>query len=304
VLNRMLAKDPADRFQTPAEVANALRPFAAGADLVHLLDTTAVGLVLPAEAAVTPDPAMLVTAHGSDGARTAPARRRYALPLTLAGLFAAAAVAVAVWPRGDHPGLPPTSPVVIDELRVNHYRGKQGMPLGDIRLTSTEIRVGDDVRVFAKLSAPAYCYLIAFNPDGTEQLCHPAWEGDNPQQARTVRPEKWTEVRFFPDDQGVFGLDTAGLQAFVLVASARPLPPYAEWQAEAGKVPWKPTALGGVWRWEYDGRQFDRLPLDRGSRQERDGEPEALKALCEFFKNRPGLEAVRVIAFPVSGDGT
>ena len=42
VLDRMLAKEPADRYQTPAEVAEALRPFAAGADLVRLLDADGV----------------------------------------------------------------------------------------------------------------------------------------------------------------------------------------------------------------------------------------------------------------------
>ncbi len=37
VLNRMLAKDPSERFATPAEVGEAIAPFCAGADLVALL---------------------------------------------------------------------------------------------------------------------------------------------------------------------------------------------------------------------------------------------------------------------------
>jgi RND family efflux transporter MFP subunit len=37
VVNRMLAKNPAERFSTPAEVAQALRPYCASADLVTLL---------------------------------------------------------------------------------------------------------------------------------------------------------------------------------------------------------------------------------------------------------------------------
>ena len=37
VLDRMLAKDPADRFATPAEVAEALEPFSTGSDLASLL---------------------------------------------------------------------------------------------------------------------------------------------------------------------------------------------------------------------------------------------------------------------------
>ena len=38
VLNRMLAKDPSARFATPAEVAEAVAPFCAGADLPALLN--------------------------------------------------------------------------------------------------------------------------------------------------------------------------------------------------------------------------------------------------------------------------
>jgi serine/threonine protein kinase len=45
VVARMLAKQPADRFATPAEVANALAPFAGGYDLTGLLTTT--GLAPP-----------------------------------------------------------------------------------------------------------------------------------------------------------------------------------------------------------------------------------------------------------------
>ena len=36
IIERMTAKSPADRFATPAEVATALEPFAAGCDLGRL----------------------------------------------------------------------------------------------------------------------------------------------------------------------------------------------------------------------------------------------------------------------------
>src|SRR5262249_50813184 len=82
------------------------------------------------------------------------------------------------------------APLTIEEFRVHHFRGKEAKPLGDLRDSANEIKINDSVRVFARLSAPAYCYLIAFNPDGSEQLCHPAWEEDRARQARAVRPEK------------------------------------------------------------------------------------------------------------------
>jgi hypothetical protein len=41
---------------------------------------------------------------------------------------------------------------------------------------------------------------------------------------------------------------------------------------------------------------------ERGSRQERDPVPPALRELGEFFGALPGLDAVRIIAFPVAAD--
>ncbi len=42
IVERMLAKNPADRFATPAEVAEALTPYCAGADLAALLNACAI----------------------------------------------------------------------------------------------------------------------------------------------------------------------------------------------------------------------------------------------------------------------
>ena len=42
IVDRMLAKNPADRFATPAEVAEALAPFCTGADLPALLKRAAI----------------------------------------------------------------------------------------------------------------------------------------------------------------------------------------------------------------------------------------------------------------------
>src|SRR5439155_20018044 len=87
-LGRMLAKDPAERYQTPAEAAAALRPFAVGADLARLLDAAdaasgPAGLAAPGRA--TPEPGAWETDPGRRGHRPAAARRRgRALPVILA----------------------------------------------------------------------------------------------------------------------------------------------------------------------------------------------------------------------------
>ncbi|MFL5243879.1 MAG: tetratricopeptide repeat protein [Gemmataceae bacterium] len=298
VLSRMLAKNPADRFATPEGVAAALLPFTAGCDPARLLKTAEEGKGKQ---------------QRTEDSVKEPGRIRSRLPsflfrrssvlvvgslLLLVGLLviAAAFLRPRIWPLATPNASPPLS---IEEFRVNHFRGKQAKSLGDIRNSAEEIEVNDSVRVFARLSAPAYCYLIAFNPDGTEQLCHPAWEGDRPQEARAVRPEPVTEVRFFPNDKDVFALDSGGLQVFVLVTSTQPLPPYAEWRSGIAKIPWKLVSHGGEWRWQFDGREFTQLPVERGKRAEREAEPQVLSDLCAFFRERPEFEAVQAVAFPV-----
>jgi CHAT domain-containing protein/tetratricopeptide (TPR) repeat protein/tRNA A-37 threonylcarbamoyl transferase component Bud32 len=294
-LSRMLAKNPMDRFATPAEAASALEAFTTGCDLPGLLKTAEDG---KGRGPTT----------GEKGKVAFPNRRRDRLRwrpfavigslLLLVGVLTAVTAFLA--PRFWRSSMPNVAmPLEITELRVNHYRGKEGKLLGDIRHTAEAIKLNDSVRVYARLSAPAYAYLIAFNPDGSEQLCHPAWEGDQLQEARATRPEPVTEVRFFPDDKGVFSLDSAGLQVFVLVTSTQPLPPYSEWRAGAGDIPWKPVSHGGEWRWQFNGKEFTRLPLERGKHAERDAEPQALSSLCAFFSKRPEFEAFQVIAFPV-----
>lgn len=296
IIDRMMAKLPSDRFATPAEVAGALEPFAVGAALTRLVGSGKSTTSVAVAADTVEAPITVAKSESRPGTRKT--ARRSAVPLALAVLGAVAAIAAFIyWPKRDQPSAPVT-PLAIEDLRVNHYRGRQAKDLGNIR-TSEEIRKNDDVRVFARLNQPAYCYLIAFNPDGTEQLCHPAFDGSDQGKARALAPTPVTEVRFFPDDKGYFNLDSAGLQVFVLVASAQPLPPYADWRAAVDKIPWRSVRHGGDSRWQFDGREFARLSEVRGKREERDAVPAPLRELCEFFQVQSGVEAVRVVAFPV-----
>ena len=77
----------------------------------------------------------------------------------------------------------------------------------------------------ARLDAPAYSYLIALNPNGAVQLWDPPEESDPPSRS--------AKLSFGPSVN--FGLtDGAGLQAFVVVASRKPLPPFAQWNGRDG----------------------------------------------------------------------
>ena len=64
-------------------------------------------------------------------------------------------------------------------------------------------RVDDDVTVQAELSEPAYSYLIAFRPDGTDELCDPDDEDTPPPQETTAAvPAPRQERRAVPPERG------------------------------------------------------------------------------------------------------
>lgn len=150
----------------------------------------------------------------------------------------------------------------------------------------------DDVRVHVKLDRPAFAVLLALNPDGSTQLCYP------PDEA--TPPARITELDYPPDPTEGFGLtDGVGLQAFVVVASRHPLPPYREWRSRLGPLPWKKaTADHGWW---YDGREF--RPLDegqvRGKPRGLADRPKTFAAACRTLQSMPDVEAIRAVAFPV-----
>jgi serine/threonine protein kinase len=174
----------------------------------------------------------------------------------------------------------------IVRMDVRHYRGdnRKGL-VGTVPSLTTS--VGDGVRVDAGLSRLSYCYLIAYNPDGREQLCLP----EDPQ----TPPNKVKEF-VYPRGENRFVLDNgAGLQAFVLVASQRPLPPYEQWKAKSAPGPWRKEHAGGVW--SFDGQVFE--PLTLRSVEPFPGLPKPFKELCESWKACSDVEAIRGLAFPV-----
>jgi hypothetical protein len=188
---------------------------------------------------------------------------------------------------------------------VDHFRdvgdGRRVIPQGPITadsLASEPPRLRDLVRVRVELSRPAYVYLIALNPDGTVQLCVPAG-GEAPAAPRR-------KLEFPEHSSDYFGLtDGVGLQAFVVVASDHPLPPYAAWKAQVpGGLAWSPEDREGLWT--YDGavladasRLRGRL---RGQVLRRESAPEALVLLCDRLRHAPGVTLVRAVAFLVKPD--
>jgi hypothetical protein len=316
VLDRMLAKDQARRFATPGDVADALLPLAATANLAALVaPTDKAETQLPRDSAAppAPDAAVPATKAGEEflGQTPLPSRwhrmRRFGLPLAAVGLCVMLGVFATAW-SGFRESPPPSGPLKILGMGIQQFRGENAGLIGDITATTEFVRTDDIVVVSVKLSRPAYCYLIAFNPDGTEQLCYPEDpnlaavnypDHEEIAQAMTTPPARTQEVRY-PGDQGqYFEPSYAGLQAFVLIASSRPLPAYAQWRARVGQIPWGSVAYHQQWRWRFDGQGFGRLPSERGVRVER-GVPGEFKELCDFVQTLPQTEAVQALAFPVT----
>jgi hypothetical protein len=182
-----------------------------------------------------------------------------------------------------------TTALRIESLKVALHPRENDDPSGMIGSDVFAGRLSQDARVQVRLSRPGYCYLLALNPDGTTQLCYPEKPETVPLSACTID---------FPPDPGAgFGLtDGAGTQAFVLIASAKPLPAYAEWSKALGTLPWKAGATETVWR--YDGRSFES-DRDRGDVRPLADLPSPLQATCRTLRAGPGVEAIRAVAFPV-----
>jgi hypothetical protein len=276
---KALAAAPENRYTTPLEFAAALR---------QAIEPTAVA---------TPPPAR----H--------PARVRRGLP---AAVVACGLVALAVWlwPRRSETATPVAPPLISGPaagplqagIAVKHYKelgdGRRAVPHGTISETSLANdppRLKDLVRIHVTLSRPAYVYLIALNPDGTIQLGVPAG-GIVPSSPRT-------ELEYPEDPDNYFWLtDGVGLQAFVVVASDRPLPAYESWTTQVpGGLAWSPVDQEGFWT--YDSAAPSCAARFRGKLRgeivRRESAPEALVSLCDRLRRSPGVTLVRAVAFPV-----
>jgi hypothetical protein len=296
VLARMLAKDPAERYATPGEVAVALQRFAAAGH------TEEVDRRLPA-----------VDSRKTRGGISSTGflftvcfrfiRNRLSLVALLAGL--SALIFFVVWgklggvPRPVGQKSPPGAAENVDRakplqgsMRISHYRGEPSISLGDIGRQSFAARFNDDVRIQVSLGELASCYLIAFNANGTVQLCWPEEEG--------ASPPRNDGFAYPSDSKKCFRLnDGIGMQAFVLLVSRHPLPTYPEWRQRIGSAAWK--QLQGEGAWEFDGQETRPLvPRDRGQVVERKRLGNVSQPLLEsFFNERSGADAVRIVAFPV-----
>jgi hypothetical protein len=261
------------------------------------------------------------------------ALRRDLLTRRIAPLVGAAAILLALlgtawsfWPSSvrvspDGPGRPiasrsttqpqsgpsPVSPAVLRVLRfeiphfpkfdANRFDSKR---VGTLGVSSFTVHEDDEVTVRAELSEPAHSYLIAFRPDGTDELCDPDDEGTPPpRKSQPLYPALTKSDERYRLSEG------AGLCAFALVVSRQPLPCYRDWKRRVGQPPWTarlPAEPGIIWRDDNQGLQplLDYDPAGsrgKGAKARGSGEPAARLAI--WLRGRPGVDLVTVEAFPI-----
>jgi serine/threonine protein kinase len=308
---RLLAKDPADRPQTPAEVAAAVEAFAADGNATLATTSTwtnpsrrrgrhrgwvVVGLGLAILASVgwwlSPAPGLRPAPAEPNQGKTAEARDSGdGQPGPADGLPGA------VGPDSRPAPADPLRVASLDVVHIANVRGK-GLTRGVVGKQSFSTRWGDAVTVEAKLTRPAYAYMIAFRPDGKDDLCFPESVDETPPRTDHPRfPSASQQLEYRLDDG-------AGLEVFAVVASDRPLPPYKEWRARREAPPWKSEKSPDGMVWWYDGTTVEPLAEGAISRSRKEGEGRAaVVRLVDWLRGEADGRAAAAVGFVVLPKG-
>ncbi len=206
---------------------------------------------------------------------------------------------------GTAPDSPPHADLRVTHFEISHfpksaedrYDRKRAGLLGR---KSFAPRLDDDVTVQAKLSEPAYSYLIAFRPDGTDELCDPADEAmPPPPRQDPMYPPRSKPTKRYRLSEGT------GLYAFALVVSQKPLPSYRDWKKLHGTTAWSaglPGEVGVVWRDDGEGPQplvAESPSRTRGKGAEARGFEGPVVKLARWLRGLPGVDVVALEAFSV-----
>jgi hypothetical protein len=239
----------------------------------------------------------------AEGPRWSRARARTFLWGYLAGRLFLTAVSVllslAAFPMGRRHAAMPTPTVVpasdrapkLLTFKLSRFRTDyRAEPLGTIGVSTWHADGDDEVRALARFDAPAYCYLIALDPDGQVRLAYPS--------AATDAPKRQLELRYPPGlSHPAARFDGAGLQAWLLLVSGKPLPPFANWSA-VHLLRWKSVQADGVWR--FDGDRMEQLqPGNRRVGKGMFDSPRPFAELCAGLGAIPDIDAIEALAYPI-----
>jgi serine/threonine protein kinase len=297
LIGRLQRKNPEERPASAAEVAKELR-----------------GLPGRSEAPTAESQRVPKQQSGNEGKRRGVPRWsspvRYTVALTL-GLFLVLGLTLSHFlanrsrnerPADDPPSTPiaPAEPLRVRALDILHLPTVDSKRTMQRRVLGTEsfgAVLGDDIKVTARLSRPAYSYLIVFRPDGKDEVLYPQRPDDV--------PERIDEPRYPSKVPGkVYGLtDGTGLWLVALVASDKPLPAYAEWRNKHPGGRWANSDGEANVVWRHDGQWLDAVTpggaRNRGERDENEAAgTAAINRVVDWLKAETG-GTVSAVGFTV-----
>ncbi len=170
-----------------------------------------------------------------------------------------------------------------------NLHGRKPTSVDVVGVTTSVANTFDEARIEIELPSPMYTYILAMRPDGTTELCFPTSKAmPPPQRTHIVHPEEQAEFVNLGDSEGLF--------AFVVLASAQPLPAWNEWP-HAAALTWAPARSD--WTWRYDGDELVHI-ISRDGQSREEPPPAPLESLRTTVDAIGAVEFVRIVAFPVA----
>jgi serine/threonine-protein kinase len=193
-------------------------------------------------------------------------------------------------------------PLRVSTLDVLHaeYISDKGMgPRAKLGERSFSATANDDIHVRARLSRAAYAYIIVFRPDGKDEILYPQDPTDVPEATDELSyPSKRRETAYGLTD------GNGGLWLVALVASEEPLPTYSQWRSRHPECPWKRSDGkrgvvwfdDGIWGPEEVSPKGVRTRGERGEKKNTDSAP--IVSIVDWLKKETG-GVVSAVAFTV-----
>jgi len=216
-------------------------------------------------------------------------------------LVAAAIAAVVMIPSSPGPGTPAAAPApdaLVGSFEIRHYRFNpetgNTVSVGPLGADNPSVLSRDDVTVHASFTEPAYCYLVSLDTDGRVRPRLPA--------SPTAIPERRDALNYpsdpIEDPEGfLYNLSSgAGVQGFMLLASADPLPAWSDWIATRGEPTWSLENLPSRGVVLFDGEQTRYLSATREPMPPRGP---VISDPIDWARSLEGVREVRFMAFPV-----
>lgn len=280
VCRKALAKDPAERWRSASEFADALRASIATTSSTPRLPIAALamfgGLLLCLAIWFAIDRISLPVADGGNNLTTSTAPNRDSGNPAKNSMQAASARQ-------------------LPAATFTHFMNKSETRISGRLFENGPIREDDDLRIELQFEEPVYCFLFALNPNGAVQLCYPHPDPETYEesldevQAEAISDLKYPEIV----NEGFAFTDGAGQQAFILVSSKKPLPSFRDWSSSASNLT---HALQASGHWVFaDGTVSPMVKLD-----ETRGVPRKLRGSEPFEKVMNAIQATNQ-EFEVSG---